>query len=633
VPGGAAQAFDFSGFTGGLVGFSDTLGTISQLGAYTAPAATGSTQTDTVVVTGFGNTGETASTSVTIPTAATTATLTGPTAGNQGDESTPFTVTLNHPAPGGGVVVNLASNGSGDVFRLVSGGGNVTTAPIASGATTATFLLVPGSAGARQVSITTTPTLTPSGSPITYTSTAVGATSYTLTNASPSSGPPNAASGNFTVQLNGIPSPSAVITPQSSVGGDAFTPASLTVTDNATHTFVLNGSATGGARTITVTHTGGGFSGDPAGVVYTVVAATAYTLTNASPSSGYVRNSSANFTVQLNAVPSTTCVITPISSVSGDTFTPPSMNVSDAAAHTFVLNLSATTGARTITVTHTGGGFSGEPAGVTYTGVAQTLSVSPASVATGSSGTVLTMTGGGSAWTSGSPGSPIFTFSAGSVTGQTIASATSATDTYTAPSIAQTVTVTDPSTGATATITVASAYYVLAVAPYGAAYTGLALQYAIYNSDGTLFQARSTTNVAEIATKGIYEARVLIPYGFIGVIVWDAPTGLDPYIREIDVIDSAMQLIAGIDAKTRNLPAQPASANDPTILDAVSSGDPGNVASQNTFPKKLMALYRRFYGPSSLNTQLKTYADNGTTVNSTQAVTDDGTTQTYGKAT
>lgn len=68
-------------------------------------------------------------------------------------------------------------------------------------------------------------------------------------------------------------------------------------------------------------------------------------------------------------------------------------------------------------------------------------------------------------------------------------------------------------------------------------------------------------------------------------------------------------------------------------LDQISVADPGGIGSQTTFPKILVALYRRFLKKSTLTvTQLKLYADDGSTVNATQAVSDDGTTQTIGAA-
>jgi hypothetical protein len=68
-----------------------------------------------------------------------------------------------------------------------------------------------------------------------------------------------------------------------------------------------------------------------------------------------------------------------------------------------------------------------------------------------------------------------------------------------------------------------------------------------------------------------------------------------------------------------------------TGLDAITATAPAGVAS--TFPEMLVQLWRRFFKKSTLTaTQLKTYADDGTTVKTTQTVNDDGTTETQGTA-
>ena len=66
-------------------------------------------------------------------------------------------------------------------------------------------------------------------------------------------------------------------------------------------------------------------------------------------------------------------------------------------------------------------------------------------------------------------------------------------------------------------------------------------------------------------------------------------------------------------------------------LDAIGTAAPSGVAS--TFREMLVQLWRRSFRKATLtSTQMKTYADDGTTVLTTQAVSDDGTTQTQGAA-
>jgi len=66
-------------------------------------------------------------------------------------------------------------------------------------------------------------------------------------------------------------------------------------------------------------------------------------------------------------------------------------------------------------------------------------------------------------------------------------------------------------------------------------------------------------------------------------------------------------------------------------LDSVSTTAPSGVASN--FREMIVQLWRRFFKKATLtSTELKTYADDGTTPITTQSVSDDGTTQTQGAA-
>lgn len=68
----------------------------------------------------------------------------------------------------------------------------------------------------------------------------------------------------------------------------------------------------------------------------------------------------------------------------------------------------------------------------------------------------ITLTGTGTAWTPGTPGSPTFTVSGGagaSITAQQVLTATTATITLQTGTATGALTITDPSTGATAVIT------------------------------------------------------------------------------------------------------------------------------------------------------------------------------------
>lgn len=93
-----------------------------------------------------------------------------------------------------------------------------------------------------------------------------------------------------------------------------------------------------------------------------------------------------------------------------------------------------------------------------------TLAVSPTSVTVSTTGNSLTLTGTGTNWGSGTPGTPTFTASCGTITAQTVSSATAATLTYTAPGSAGSCTLSDAADAVTATLTI-NASATLSVSP------------------------------------------------------------------------------------------------------------------------------------------------------------------------
>jgi hypothetical protein len=71
-----------------------------------------------------------------------------------------------------------------------------------------------------------------------------------------------------------------------------------------------------------------------------------------------------------------------------------------------------------------------------------------------------------------------------------------------------------------------------------------------------------------------------------------------------------------------------------TGLDAIPVTDPGAPANVNTITRAIVAIYRRLYGQvTKTPTQIQTYANDGTTVNTTQTYSDNGSgTQSMGPA-
>lgn len=84
------------------------------------------------------------------------------------------------------------------------------------------------------------------------------------------------------------------------------------------------------------------------------------------------------------------------------------------------------------------------------------LQISPSPIGNFGNSTDITLTGVTTSWTSGTPGTPTFTVDHGTLSNQSIASATSATATYTPGSFLGIATFADPLSGATCQVTVTS---------------------------------------------------------------------------------------------------------------------------------------------------------------------------------
>lgn len=148
------------------------------------------------------------------------------------------------------------------------------------------------------------------------------------------------------------------------------------------------------------------------------------------------------------------------------------------------------------------------------------------------------------------------------------------------------------------------------VANFGTAYTGLAtVGYKLLNGDGTQFQARTTTGVAEVvAGTGIYRVEIansIFTTDFDGYVQWDTGGGSPVYavedvhiVAELDAAVSTRSTYAGTDTPgTTTLLTRIAAAltitggkvdvNDKTEFALTTAYDPAKTASQ---PGDAMAL-------------------------------------------
>jgi hypothetical protein len=121
-----------------------------------------------------------------------------------------------------------------------------------------------------------------------------------------------------------------------------------------------------------------------------------------------------------------------------------------------------------------------------------------------------------------------------------------------------------------------------------------------------------TTGVSELpGVPGSYKATITFSDSFAGTLSWTTGDG-SPRKASEEINPNVLA---------------------PTGLDAVV-GSSGDVSTMTNIAAKLDAVWRWIYKKTTMtSSQLKTYADNNTTVNTTQALSDNGTTQTKGEAT
>lgn len=194
------------------------------------------------------------------------------------------------------------------------------------------------------------------------TATATGpVAAVSLTLAGPSSGLVGVSSSAYTVALSpgggAVVSPVSV-TPTDSAGGGVFSPSSFTLTtDSPIATFTYT-SGTAGAKSISLTNTGG--LSNPAAVTYSVTAGAtpATALTISGPTTGVVGFASANYSVAVSPVGGTvtgSVTVTPSDPGAGGTFSPTSLVLTTGAPSGAFTYTPASAGAKQISITNNGG--------------------------------------------------------------------------------------------------------------------------------------------------------------------------------------------------------------------------------------------------------------------------------------
>jgi hypothetical protein len=184
------------------------------------------------------------------------------------------------------------------------------------------------------------------------------ATNFSLTPSSLSASP-GAPTGNYTIALNGPPSASVAIALSDGGAGGAFTPASLTIDDQANHSFTYTPAAGATSSPITLTATAsGGIVASQSTQCALNIPATAFTLTPANQSTT-PSAATGDFTVTLNGSLQTIETVNFSDSGAGGTFSPPSLAFTQGgvpAPQTFTYTPPAGSAGSTIQLTATGGG-------------------------------------------------------------------------------------------------------------------------------------------------------------------------------------------------------------------------------------------------------------------------------------
>ena len=181
----------------------------------------------------------------------------------------------------------------------------------------------------------------------------------------PGSGSTAVVSTPFTVHLPSgqtVPTP-VTITPGDAGAGGTFAPATVNLTNAAPSATFTYTPASGGSKTISTTNSGG--LSDPASLTFTVVAPT-YTLSG--PSTGAAGAASTPFSVTLSGAVVGTLTVTPHDGGGGGTFTPATVGLTTSAPSATFTYTPASGGAKTISVTNSGG--LANPANLTYTATA-----------------------------------------------------------------------------------------------------------------------------------------------------------------------------------------------------------------------------------------------------------------------
>lgn len=153
---------------------------------------------------------------------------------------------------------------------------------------------------------------------------------------------------------------------------------------------------------------------------------------------------------------------------------------------------------------------------------------------------------------------------------------------------------------------------------------------ALPGTAGDVIELLIAATVGGVATKAIVDAIRLVAFSPSNTTSLGL-TNLDAAIssRSTYAGGAVASVTAAVTVGTNNDKTGYKLASDG--LDSISTTAPSGVASN--FREMMVQVWRRFFRKTTkTSSQIKTYADDGTTVTTTQAISNDGTTQTQGAA-
>jgi len=195
----------------------------------------------------------------------------------------------------------------------------------------------------------------------------------------------------------------------------------------------------------------------------------------------------------------------------------------------------------------------------------------------------------------------------------------------------------------------------------GPAHTGKTVYAQLKNESWTNVGDPITTGITEIGTSGKYRTVLTIPDAHSGFVSFyfstddantpccpvgvispedkEMVTGINTAIAALNNL-SAAQVNAECDTALSDVYLHSVADSDGRVvlrstgLDQIAVTDPGGVSSMTTLAKMVVAIWRDIYKKKTVtSSEAKRYADNGTDVNTTETLSDDGTTLTKGAAT